>query len=170
MDFNLLFRIFIAQFGVVLCIGIIVQFIAPGGIDLIFWTGFTLLFTALAYRRQKKTADQLGLSQGHEAYQKTTFTSVLQSNLSIEALSQAIAECEDSVGQVILNNQEVNKQRWKGVANMSKSQITAIESVNGGYQYKVMTQPYWKYTLVDGYSNYKVHQVLKNLIGGIESF
>ncbi len=165
MDINLLFRIFIAQFGVVLVVAIIAQLIAPGGIDLIFWTVFTLIFTGLAYRRQKKTADDLGITQDHKDYQQTRFTTVVDSSLSPDDIIQSIQESPDYVGRVTLDDQEISKQRWKGVANMSKSQITKIDGAKGGHRYDIQTQPYWKYTLVDGYANYKAHQVLTDLIG-----
>lgn len=164
MDFKLLAKIVLAQGILFLVILNVLWILNPGGVDLRIWGVLILVFSLLNYRRQSKAAKYLNISQDHPAYQQKEFNTQLTSSISPKELTQLITKSEDYLGQVKIKDEEVLKHVWKGIANMCSTSIRC-QSENGRYAYEITTLPYWKYTIVDGYSGYQVHEIIIVFLG-----
>lgn len=163
MDFKLFGKILFAQGILFFVILAVLWLLNPAGIDLRIWFVLVLVFSLLSYRRQTQAAKQLEISQDHPAYQQKTFTTQLTSKITATELTHLINNSNDYLGEIILDDSLILKHAWKGVANMCTTRIKSTV-VNGSQSYEIKTEPYWKYTIVDGYSGYQVHEVIKVLV------
>ena len=163
MDYKLLGKILVAQSILLFCIFVVLWLLNPNGIDPLFWMILVLVFSLLSYRRQTKAAKHLGITQDHPAYQQKSFVTQVSSAHSPRELTELITGSTDYLGEVRLDGEIILKHAWKGVANMCSTVITP-QSEGRETVYKISTEPYWKYAIVDGYSGYRVHEVIKVLL------
>jgi len=122
-----------------------------------------VFYTFQDFRLQSKAAKTLGITKDNAAYHKTRFISNVKSTLSNRAIRSLIQSSEKYLGKVKLDDSILIKQTWKGYGNMSKTQILS-PAKNGDQTYKIITEPFWRFTLIDRYINYKAHLELKALI------